>query len=193
MKALSVIILGVVMILGGHPARAAQETPAAEAGPESGRFLPDATAFGSDWSQTDESGLEVPSDIFREGSIGVYAGPSGARIAILAFLATDSRVAIRQSWEEATEWFDRYRYALAENYDYQQLERLEAMEPPPGCVEAKRAEGTDSRFGFTAGVTMCAIDPDVIVLAVASGDVRDNSGFAASDEVIAAAIAASEN
>jgi hypothetical protein len=168
----------------------AQETPLPEAGAQSSRYLPKATAFGTDWKLTDTTGLQVPSDIFREGSRAVYGGPNGARVAVLVLLATDARVAVRQSWEEATKTFDQYRYALAEHYDYTQSERLDAMDPPSGCVEAKRAEGQDERFGYTAGITLCAIDPDIIVLAAASGDVAKENGYSASDQVILAAIKA---
>lgn len=184
------LVLVVLVFLLYPTAVMGQETPAPEAGPESVSYLPEASAFGEGWTQTDSSGIEVPSDIFREGSRGVYGGPNGARVSVIVLLTTDSRVAVRQSWEEATDRFDAYRYALAEQYDYSQVERLEALEPPEGCVEAKRAEGQDSRFGYTAGITMCAIDPDVVLLAAASGDVADEAGFRASDAVIAAAIAA---
>lgn len=183
-------VVGLVMLLTPR-SLLAQETPGPDAGAESSRYLPAAGTFGDGWEQTEEAALEVPSDIFREGSYAVYGGPGGARVAILVYLATDNRVAVRQSWETATETFDRYRYALAEDYDYQQIERLEAMEPPTGCVEAKRAEGRDSRFGYTAGLTMCAVDPDVIVLAAASGVVAGEDGYIASDNVVAAALDAS--
>jgi len=191
MKRVLVSLMSAVVALAIAPILA-QETPPT-AGDESARYFPAASAIGEDWEQVEESGLDVPSDIFREGSLAIYAGPGGARIAVLAYLATDSRVAVRQSWEAAGETFDRYRYTLADNYDYQQAERLEGLVPPPGCVEAKRAEGTDDFFGFTTGVTLCAIDPDAILLVAASGDVADASGFAASDVVVAAALAANES
>ncbi len=163
---------------------AQQETPTAEAGKASSAYLPDAGVFGEGWTETDRAGLDVPSDIFREASRATYAGPSGSRIVVIAYLTTDTRVAVRQSWETATEQFDSSRYALASNYDYEQAERLEALDPPTGCVEAKRAEGSDDQFGFTAGLTMCAVDPDAIVITMVSGAVEGESGYAASDAVI---------
>ncbi len=163
---------------------AQQETPTVAAGKASGSYLPDVSVFGNGWEETDRAGLDVPSDIFREAAYAVYGGPLGARIVVVAYLATDTRVAVRQSWETATEQFDNSRYRLASNYDYEQAERLEALEPPTGCVEAKRAEGSDDQFGFTAGLTMCAVDPDAIVIAMVSGEVEGESGYAASDAVI---------
>lgn len=170
----------------------AQEDDELEPSAASSSYLPAVGGFGQGWVEVNRFGLEVPTDIFQEGSSAVYAGPDGVRVAVLVFLVTNDRVAIRQSWEEATGTFDSYRYNLAANYDFSQLERLEGLEPPPGCVEAKRAEGTDNYFGFLAGVTMCAIDPDVIVIAATSGEVAGDSGYGASDTVIGMSIASVE-
>ncbi len=188
MRRIALMVLALIvspgLIWSWSAVGAQQETPTVAAGKASSAYLPDVAVFGKGWEETDRAGLDVPSDIFREGSYAVYGGPAGARIVVLAYLATDSRVAVRQSWETATEQFDRSRYTLASNYDYEQAERLEALEPPAGCVEAKRAEGSDDQFGFTAGLTMCAVDPDAIVIAMASGEVGGESGYAASDAVI---------
>jgi len=192
MRRLRVLTLGFVVALTvtavGLPARAAQETP--EAGPNASRFLPEAAVFGDGWERTDQAGIEIPSDIFREGSMAIYAGPSGSRIVVMALLATDSRVAVRQSWEEATKRFDEYRYSVASNADYELAQRLEGLEPTAGCVEAKRAEGSDRYFGFTSGLTMCAVDPDIIVTAVVSGTLGKDVGYAASDAVVTEALQA---
>ena len=58
------------------------------------------------------------------------------------------------------------------------------MDAPAGCVEAKRIEGIENFVLLPAGGTMCAIDPDVILIAVVLGDFADQSGVAASDAVI---------
>lgn len=200
MLRLILVLLGVMASLAVAPvqvlsvfyATVQQETVTAEAGQQSARFFPDASAFGDEWQQEQTAGIQVPSDIFREASKAVYGGPNGARIVVTAYVVTDSRVAIRQSWEEATTTFDRSRYYVASDYDYSQLERLEGLEPPPGCVEAKRAEGSDELFAFRGGVTMCAVDPDTILLAVVSGEIDGVSGYQASDAVIAATLSAGE-
>lgn len=185
---IAVLILTLIIGLGGG--RAAAQDDEIEAAPASSSFLPDVVEIGSDWTETRRYGLDLPTDIFREGSAAVYAGPAGARVVVLVYLTTDSRVAVRQSWEEATKTFDSYRYSVATNYDYEQIGRLDAMEPPEGCVEAKRAEGTDDKFGFQAGVTMCAIDPDAILLVVVSGTALELAGYQASDAIVDLAIAA---
>jgi hypothetical protein len=63
------------------------------------------------------------------------------------------------------------------------------LPPPPGCAEAKRVEGIDEQDTFPTGVTLCAADPDLILLAVASGAIGDETGYRAADAVIATAIA----
>ncbi|MBA2519284.1 MAG: hypothetical protein H0V24_06435 [Chloroflexia bacterium] len=190
MRLISYVVICLFVAGNAVPAIAQDEDLAAS--PASSSYLPEVSGFGDDWFEVNRFGLEVPTDIFQEGSSAVYAGPNGARITVLVFLVTDDRVAIRQSWEEASDTFDSYRYNVATNYDYSQLERLEAMPPPAGCVESKRAEGTDNYFGFLAGVTMCAIDPDLIVIAATSGDVSGDAGYRASDSVIEMAIATVE-
>ena len=184
-------LLALMLLIGTVPRvadSAAQDDPTAEAGEGSSRYFPEAAALGEEWTQERTSGLQVPSDVFREGAIAIYSGPASARAVVLVFLATDSRVAVRQSWELATETFDEYRYQVAVDYDYELEERLEGLEPPMGCVEAKRVEGSDRGFGFLAGITMCAIDPDVILLAIVTGSLGDESGYAASDALVGTAL-----
>jgi hypothetical protein len=106
---------------------------------------------------------------------------------------TDDRVAIRAGWEAATELYDRQRTDLA--YEAADAEALAALPPPPGCEEAKRIEGPSERDTFPTGVTLCAVTtaaaaPDLILLAVASGDVAGEAGSRAADAVIAASLAA---
>lgn len=190
MKRLIVFAVAALVSTSLAATAVAQETPPAEAGPATGRYLPDASVFGQGWSQTDLGALQVASDIFQEASYAVYGGPTGARVVVSAYLTTDTRAAVRQSWEEVTTIFDRARFNVATDYDYSQLERLEGLEPPAGCVEAKRFEGIDPDYAYTAGGTMCALDPDVIVVAIVSGAVEDQTGYAASDSAIAQALAA---
>ena len=84
---------------------------------------------------------------------------------------------------------ESYRAALAANAS-PATARLSALPPPPGCAKAARAEGTDAAAEFPGGLTRCAVDPDVILLAVVSGDLAGRSGARAADALIAAALAA---
>jgi hypothetical protein len=57
------------------------------------------------------------------------------------------------------------------------------MPAPEGCVEAKRSDGQDSYSYLPSSVTLCAADPDVIVLAVVTGGIDGISDYSISDWV----------
>lgn len=186
----AVAVMLFILLVGAPSMTALAQDEDIEPKPASSSFLPDAIEIGDDWVEIRRYGLDLPTDLFREGSAATYGGPQGARIAVLAFLTTDTQVAVRRSWEAATERFDSYRYAVASDYDYGQVEVIDAMPPPPGCAESRRAEGTDDKFGVVAGLTMCAIDPDVIVIVVVSGEAMGTTGTDASDTMISLSVAA---
>ncbi len=183
---LALVIMGTCLV-GVSDARAQDPTP--EPGSAASLFLPEADLFGDGWTLDQvvspdiiaRYSFEMTPDGFREGAAGVYLGPNGARVVAVALLITESRVAIRQSWEDATELFDVFRYNS--ETDYQREEALESMDPPEGCVEAKRSVGVAEHFLVPTGVTLCAADPDIVVLAAVSGAIDDLTGVAASDAV----------
>jgi len=100
-------------------------------------------------------------------------------------LVTDARVAVRRSWEEASNLYRKYSGEL--EYDPDRDEILDRQPLPAGCIEAKRIDGTARQLGLDTGIpmglTLCAADPDVIVLVVVSGAVGPLSGYEASDAV----------
>lgn len=185
------VVLSLLM-LSSAPASAQDPTP--EPGPNAARMLPEASAFGEGWSLNETVSPDLLAryyftmtpDVFREGAAGIYVGPSGSRIVMVSLLITENRVAIRQSWENATKLLDAVRGAAIT--DYQRDEALATMDPPGGCVEAKRIEGIENFALLAVGGTMCAIDPDVILIAVVFGGFADQTGVAASDAVIGVAL-----
>jgi len=168
------------MMLASFQGASAQE-PTPEPGPNASKMLPAASELGKSWKQLQVTGLDVPSDIFREAAVASYGGPRGSHAVVFVYLVTESRVAIRQSWEAATEWFDSYRYEL--DYDYEREGFLENLPAPEGCVEAKRSDGQDSDFLMPGAVTLCAADPDVIVLAVVIGGIDEVTDYTITDWV----------
>ena len=108
MTKLALVGLLVVLMLTVAPARAQEPTP--EPGPNAAMLLPEAGAFGDGWSLFEtvnpdllaRYSFEMTPDVFREGAAGIYVGPNGSRIVIVSLLITQNRVAIRQSWEDAT-------------------------------------------------------------------------------------------
>ena len=171
----------------------AQETPTPDPESDSVVLLPDASAFGPGWARLNvravaqlNMGMTMAPDVFREGAVGTYGGPEGARVVAVVLLLTDTRVAVRRGWENATQLFNSYSYQL--DYDYNAISLWDALPPPDGCAEAKRFEGISRDFGFPTGITLCAADPDLIVVTVASGGVNDRTGYEAADVAVKAII-----
>jgi hypothetical protein len=104
----------------------------------------------------------------------------------VSLLITENRVAIRQSWEDATKLLDAV--SSRATTDFQRDAALKTMDPPKGCVEAKRIEGVENFVLLPVGGTMCAIDPDGILIAIVLGTLSEQTGVAASDAVIGAAL-----
>jgi len=177
------VLVGVLLALAPRPSPAQEGAPGAAAL----RLLPEAAAFGEEWVGHADPVRFVPSEVFRDGALVAYGGPAGARVVLAAMLVTGDRVAVRAAWEAALKSYDRYRNDLS--YDEGFAEELGTLPPPAGCAEAKRIEGTSEIDTFVTGVTLCAADPDVVLLAVVSGRVADLTGYRASDAVVAAVLA----
>ncbi|MGI8975115.1 MAG: hypothetical protein ACR2GS_00125 [Thermomicrobiales bacterium] len=177
-----------LMLMGSQVANAQDETP--EPGPGAASQLPAATVLGEGWTRYDvvspdvlaRYSFEMTPDVFSEGAAGLYAGPNGARVVLVNLVVTDSRVAIRASWEDATELLDSM--TRSSDYDFRRAEDLETMGPPPSCVEAKRFEGVENTYLAPVGATMCAFDPDQIWIVYVSGTVGGNQGVGASDALV---------
>jgi hypothetical protein len=192
MARLIALLIAITVCTATLPARA-QETPTPDPESASVLLLPEATAFGPGWTQTNiraveqlNMGMTMAPDVFREGAVGTYGGPNGARVVAITLLLTDTRVAVRRGWENASNLFNNYTYQL--DYDYNAISLWDALPPPAGCAEAKRFEGISRDFGFPTGITLCAADPDLIVVTVASGFVNDRTGYEAADVVVKAII-----
>ena len=152
---------------------------------EAAGYLPTVEHLGDGWILSRAAALEVDTGVFRDGAVAVLAGPGGARVIAVAMLVTQERVATRRSWEAAMALYDNYSGEL--EYLSGRDEELDTVPPPPGCVEAKRIDGTARQLGIDTGipmgVTLCAAEPDLVVLAVASGTVLGHTGYAASDAI----------
>jgi hypothetical protein len=92
--------------------------------------------------------------------------------------------AVRDSWELSNDYFDHYSFNMDEEYGSE--EDLEDRPLPEGCADGRRTFGSDAVLGedFPAGVTLCAADPDMIILAYASGAVDGQTGYLASDRLV---------
>lgn len=175
----------VIGSLGAIPARAQEATP--EPGPQAALALPEAAAFGDGWRRSQivspeeltRFDFEMEPGVFREGAAGIYVGPEGSRIVVASLLISESRVAIRESWDEATELLEAVTSGFSSGFGSD--EDLEAQAVPAGCVEAKHIEGIEDFVLLPVGGTMCAIDPDGILVTVVYGAFNGQDGVAASD------------
>lgn len=174
---------------------AVQDEPEPDPGATAATILLDASTFGNGWVLTEvispdsieRYGFTMSPDVFSEGAAGIYVGPEGARVLIVNLLLTDSRVAIRRSWEDSIELMDAITWTL--DTDYTRDQQLETMAPPEGCLESKRAEGKERTFRIPAGATLCAADDESVLLVLAFGTVNGQTGVAASDSVISQIVA----
>jgi hypothetical protein len=186
------VLMCVFVLLGGQAALAQEPTP--EPGPGAASELPPASVLGEGWTQYDvvspavlgQYSFEMTPDVFSEGAAGLYSGPDGARVVVVNLIVTDSRVAVRASWEDATELTDRLTWGV--DSDYRRQEALDTMVPPAGCVEAKRVEGTENTYLTPVGATMCAQDPDNVWIFLVSGTLNGTTGVAASDALVEATL-----
>jgi hypothetical protein len=182
------MLAALLLTLAVMPVAAQDETP--EPGPAAAGFLPEASIFGDGWAQSQVVSPDILArysftmspDVFREGAAGIYLGPGGSRAIVVTLLLTDNRVAIRKSWEDATDLLQSMSYSVST--DYERDGQLETMEPPTPCVEAKRVEGTEQHYLVPYGATMCAVDPDIVAIVAVSGDALDAAGVAASDAIV---------
>ena len=168
--------------------------PVAAQGSSAADMLPAPTAFGDDWAllATPAPTAEI-SAAFRDVAFGVYGGPNGARITLVVYLVAEGMTAVRDSWEIANKDYEAYRLEM--DWGFQSTRETEtATAPlPAGCADARRIYGVE-KIGFQTfpvGLTLCASDPDVIVLAYASGEVNGLSGYEASDAAVAATVGSS--
>ena len=137
-------ITGVLLVLVLTLAPIWIATNAQETTPQPGgaatALLPDAAPLGPGWaidttvspSVLRPRSFELSPDVFREGAARIYLGPVGGRIVIVTLLLTESRVAVRQGWEEASELL-----ALIvddASTDAGLTEQLATLPPPAGCV-----------------------------------------------------------
>jgi hypothetical protein len=193
MKRTFLVLVAAFMLLSTSTTAFAQDTTPVP-GPEAAKHLPSAKLLGKGWVLSNTVSPDTLSpysftmspDVFREGAAGIYLGPQGAQVVFVSLLITTNRVAIRQSWDDANKLVNGI--GLFVNQDYSGTSDLEGQDPPKGCVEAARTIGSEQFIGLPVGSTICAIDPDGILVAITVGTVSGNTGTTAADAVIESAI-----
>lgn len=138
-----------------------------------------------EWVILDEtSGTATATDAEALAASAMYlGGPEGARATVVTLRVADSPASVRRLWDQSNELFDDLRVEF--EADYSSERELAEFSGPSGCTDARRMTGTDSIATIIpVGVTLCAADPDLIVLAYASGEVNGLTGFRASDALV---------
>ena len=152
-----------------------------------GRYLPPAETLGPGWLVVHADDPQPSPGLFREGAKVAYGGPAGARAVVFAWVLADER-SLPQAWAAAGDLMGRYQAAFAPEAAATDPRLPEAA--PPGCAAATRAEGVDPASEFPAGLTLCAVGSEAIILAVVSGDLGPARGAAAADRLVGVALAA---
>lgn len=182
-------VLVSLLVFGSSSIASAQDDDL-EPGPNAAAMLPEAALFGQGWTQVDivspdavtSSSHAMSPDVFSEGAAGVYVGPDGSRALIVQYLLTENRVAVRTSWELVGDVLNYFTFF--EDVDYGREDDLALLDPPAGCLEARRTEGFETGFLTPFGGTICAPNDDSLLLVLIYGTVNDQSGVDASDSVV---------
>jgi hypothetical protein len=158
--------------------------------PGAGRYLPSAEAIGDGWREVSQAGIAPGPEFFREGVRAVYGGPDGTRALVYAWLTQDGEAAQQGAWEQTAAFFGTRIQLWAANVSSVQENEAGTPSPLAACSNVRQAEGVDPDTQFVGGFTLCAVDPDVIVLTIVSGELDGASGSEASDALLRIALEA---
>jgi hypothetical protein len=187
------LLMSLVLLAGWSTVAAQEEEP--EPGANATTGLPDPSLLGEGWivsevispDSIEQYGFTMTPDVFSEGAAAIYLGPEGSRVLVVNLLVSSNRTAIRAAWDDASELLQAVSRPI--NTDYTRDQELETMPPAEGCLESKRVEGRETFFRLPAGATLCAVDDERLLLAVAYGSVGGVIGVAASDGIVTQIVA----
>ena len=186
----AVAIIALLWVLGipapRNAGRASQQATPVSA-PVAAGLLPSGDAFGEGWALLVSRPVpDPPAGVFSDTAVGAYGGPNGARLTIAVLRVAPGMTAVRSSWEFGNPAFEAFRGEIDYGYDSSRETSLAATPPPQGCADARRTYGIEEigLDAFSVGITLCAADPDAIVLVVASGELAGLSGSQASDRAV---------
>jgi hypothetical protein len=152
--------------------------------PGAGRYLPAAEALGDAWIETSRAGIAPGAELFREGVRGVYGGPEGTRALVYVWLTQAGETTRQGAWDTTAAFLVTRSQQWAADTSSLQVGAAITPAPLSGCTYLGRAEGVDPDSQIPGGLSLCAVDPDVIVLAIVSGEFDGASGLQASDALV---------
>jgi hypothetical protein len=147
--------------------------------------LPDPTSLGSGWSLLPEQLVEEDGKgPFVSAAGAAYVGPEGARAIVVALNVVYQPDAQDEAWLAINELFDETR--LQFEFDVARETELARLPGLPGCESTRRLDGREELFhDLPIGMTICAANAPVIVLAYVLGAISGRSGIEASDSLVA--------
>jgi hypothetical protein len=191
MKLLRAMSIVLVLIGGLVPfstlAQQDSETLPVTAG--AGRYLPRAQEIGDGWIDIVRGGIAPGQELFQEGVKGVYGGPGGSRAVIYVWITQPDDATAQRAWKTTDDFMTSVQPQWGSVYTPSWSGELAQLSPPAGCANAARADGLDASTRFPVGMTLCAVEPDVIVLTIVSGTYAGQHGYLASDALLAKALA----
>jgi hypothetical protein len=158
--------------------------------PGAGQYLPSAGAIGEGWSDVSQMGIAPGRDLFREGVKAVYGGPEGSRALVYVRLTKDGETARQSAWDQTAAFFRIKSQQWAAEASSMPANNASTPSPLASCRDVRQAEGVDPETQIAGGLTLCAVDPDVIVLTIVSGELDGGSGVHASDALLQIALEA---
>lgn len=180
------VLLLVSAVAVGHPnlrAVAQSGTPLVHP-PAAGSLLPPPAALGPDWTLIAASHSDTSSEGLASMASAMYGGSAGSRVFARIFIVAPGPAAASQSSITANDAFAGLR-GLVRERPASGGSALDDQPKPAGCSDAQPVEGQDANFpDFPAGITLCAADPDLIVLVGVFGSFGGLSGVQASDAVL---------
>ena len=148
--------------------------------------LPTAESIGSAGPCSPPTATAVTdlAPAFRDVAAATYGGPNGARAYVADLLVAEGMTAVRDSWELSNHYFHHYDDHTDTEYgseDTLKIGRCQRDVPMDGGhLAPTKRWGED----FPVGISLCAADPDMIILTYASGEVDGQTGYLASDRLV---------
>jgi hypothetical protein len=97
---------------------------------------------------------------------------------VYVWITHDDATNVRRAWDVTADFLN----SKVAQYTSQ-------FEAPAGCAEGARAESLSPDPNFPSGLTLCAVDPDVITMTIVSGALGEDSGYLASNALVELALA----
>lgn len=151
-------------------------------------LLPPSGSLQGDW--TLQATNITPSDpsAIAQLAQGIYLGPEGSRATVLVGRIHEGPAAARTAWDLFGNSFDGIRVGFDADYGSER-DLANLVADVPGCADMRRMNGTEEVISdIPVGVSLCAADPDLMVLVYASGTVNGRTGHQASDALVALAL-----